>query len=511
MTDILPDSLSAPADGVDAAGPCVMVIFGATGDLTKRKLLPALHNLATARLLGKPFAIVALGRNPISTEEFVAKLRADALEHLGPAGQPEVIDRLVGGVEYLSGDLADAQVFSRLQETLVDVDKRHQTRGNWLFYLAVPPSYFATIVEGLGRERLVGEARGWRRVVIEKPFGRDLDSARQLNIAVRSVLGEHQIYRIDHYLGKETVQNLLVFRFANGIFEPIWNRRYIDHVQITVAEELGVEHRGAYYEEAGALRDMIPNHLFQLLALTAMEPPTSFDADAVRNEKAKVLGALRPIPPREVLANAVRGQYGDGVIDGESVQAYRSEARVTPESTTDTYAALKLTIDNWRWAGVPFYMRTGKRLPGRVSEIAIRFKKAPYMMFKATPVDHLGANELVCRIQPREGMALSFGAKVPGTLLRLGNVDMDFCYADYFKGKPSTGYETLLYDAMTGDATLFQRGDNVEAAWQVVTPVIDVWQALPPRKFPNYAAGSNGPAEADELLERDGRRWRSID
>jgi glucose-6-phosphate 1-dehydrogenase len=323
------------------------------------------------------------------------------------------------------------------------------------------------------------------------------------------VIDEHQIYRIDHYLGKETVQNILVFRFANGIFEPIWNRRYVDHVQINVAEKLGVEHRGRYYEEAGALRDMVPNHLFQLLALIAMEPPTSFEADAVRGEKAKILQAIPPPTHEEVLTRVVRGQYGEGALDGEKAPGYRSEMHVASDSRTETYVALRLAIDNWRWADVPFYLRVGKRLPSRVTEIVIQFKRAPFMLFRKTPVDHLTPNRLVIQVQPTERINLSFGAKIPGPVMRMGDVDMDFCYSDYFGSAPATGYETLLHDAMRGDATLFQRGDNVEAAWKVVTPILDVWKALPPRDFPNYAAGAWGPPEADELLSRSGRRWKN--
>ncbi|MGH9798723.1 MAG: glucose-6-phosphate dehydrogenase, partial [Blastocatellia bacterium] len=337
------------------------------------------------------------------------------------------------------------------------------------------------------------------------------DSAQKLNAEIRQVLDEQQIYRIDHYLGKETVQNILVFRFGNGIFEPIWNRRYIDHVQITAAETVGVEKRGGYYETSGALRDMIPNHLFQLVSLTAMEPPTSFDADAVRGEQSKVLHAIASPPPEEVLTRAVRGQYGEGVINGEKVTGYRQEQNVAPNSTTETYVALKLMIDNWRWAGVPFYLRTGKRLPKRVTEIAIQFKNAPLTLFRDTPVERLRTNRLVIHIQPDEGISLRFGAKIPGPIMRLGAVEMDFNYEDHFGKIPSTGYERLLYDCMIGDATLFQRADMVEIGWSEIEPVIDVWNALPPRAFPNYAAGTWGPKEADELMTRDGREWRPID
>ena len=425
--------------------------------------------------------------------------------------ETELWDDLVQRIHYVPGDLRDSATYQRLRDRLDQIDQELATEGNYLFYLSIPPSFFCEVVRRLSEVGLTHEERGrWRRVVIEKPFGRDLESARSLNREIQQILGEHQIFRIDHYLGKETVQNLLVFRFANGIFEPIWNRRYVDHVQITVSEQLGVEHRGGYYEEAGALRDMIPSHLFQLLALTAMEPPTSFEADPVRNEKAKVLEAIQPISSEDVLSRTVRGQYDGAMLDGNRVPAYRSEPHVASDSNTETFAALKLMVDSWRWAEVPFYLRTGKRLGERVSEIAVQFKRAPLTLFRKTPIDDLTPNQLVLRIQPKEGIALSFGAKVPGPVVGIGNVDMDFCYADYFGSQPSTGYETLLYDCMNGDATLFRRGDNVEAAWRVVTPILDVWSALEPRSFPNYRAGTWGPDDAGELLARDGRRWREI-
>jgi glucose-6-phosphate 1-dehydrogenase len=345
---------------------------------------------------------------------------------------------------------------------------------------------------------------------VEKPFGRDLDSAKALNAELKQILAEKQIYRIDHYLGKETVQNIIIFRFGNGIFEPIWNRRYIDHVQITAAETVGVEMRGGYYETAGALRDMVPNHLFQLVSLTAMEPPVSFQADAVRDEQAKALHAIQIPSPEEVLTMAVRGQYGAGKAGDQTAVSYRQEPKVAPDSTTETFAGLKLKIDNWRWADVPFYLRTGKRLAGRTTEIAIQFKRAPFHLFRGTPVESLETNRLVLHIQPEEGLSLRFGAKVPGPIMHMGPVEMKFNYVDYFGRTPSTGYERLIYDCMIGDATLFQRADMVEAGWSVITPILDVWKALPPRAFPNYAAGSWGPKEADDLLARDGRHWRHI-
>ena len=413
-------------------------------------------------------------------------------------------------VYYTPGDFRSPDLYTRLAEGLGQIEKSHGTRGNVLFYLATPPDFFGDIVEQLGKAGLTGETNGaWRRVIVEKPFGHSYDSARELNARLRKVLAEEQIYRIDHYLGKETVQNLMVFRFANGIFEPIWNRRYIDNVQITVAETVGVEQRGRYYDQAGALRDMVPNHLFQLLALLAMEPPSSFDAEAVRDEKGKVIRAVQPLSPEEVLTRTVRGQYGPG-RDGEQVlPAYRSEPRVDPSSSTETFVALKLGIDNWRWADVPFYLRTGKRLAAHRTDIAIMFRRPPHRLFRGTEVEDVAPNVLVLHIQPDEGIALSFQAKVPGPVVKTGNVEMDFNYSERFGRTPSTGYETLLYDCMNGDPTLFQRADSVEDGWAVVMPILDVWKALPPRNFPNYEAGTWGPKEADELLARDGRAWRT--
>jgi glucose-6-phosphate 1-dehydrogenase len=489
-----------------------MVIFGASGDLTKRKLIPALYNLAREQLLPRQFAIVGVARRPMSHDGFRQKLTQDLQEFATGPVDPELWAWLAPRLYYLPGDGQDPQTYRRLQALLGQLDQQHGTPGNYLFYLATAPGLFAAVIHQLGAAGLLQEEPGrWRRAIIEKPFGRDFASARALNQEIRRVLQERQIYRIDHYLGKETVQNILVFRFANGIFEPIWNRRYIDHVQITVAETVGVEERGGYYDGTGALRDMVPNHIFQLITLTAMEPPVSFDADAVRDEQTKILRAIQPLSPEEVLTRTVRGQYGEGCLDGEAVPAYRAEKQVAADSRTETFVALKLLIENWRWADVPFYLRTGKRLPKRVTEIAIQFKRAPFMPFRKTAVQRLPPNLLVLHIQPDEGISLRFGAKVPGPLVRLGAVHMDFRYADYFGCTPSTGYERLLYDGMTGDATLFQRADMVEAAWSVVAPILDVWGALPPRDFPNYAAGTWGPKAAAELLERDGRQWRRID
>jgi glucose-6-phosphate 1-dehydrogenase len=463
-------------------------------------------------LLSRQFAVVGSARRPMSNEEFRDRLTQAMKEFATGPVDADLWEWFTRRLYYLPGDSQDPQTYRRLQELLAQIDKEHGTPGNYFYYLATAPGLFSGVIQQLGAAGLTREENGrWRRVIIEKPFGHDAASARTLNQEIRQVLHERQIYRIDHYLGKETVQNIMVFRFANGIFEPIWNRRYIDHVQITVAETVGVEERGNYYDETGTLRDMVPNHIFQLITLMAMEPPISFDADAVRDEQTKILRAIQPLSPEEVLTRTVRGQYGEDAHDGEHLPAYRSEPHVASDSRTETFVALKLLLDNWRWADIPIYLRTGKRLPKRVTEVAIQFKRAPFMLFRKTSVERLAPNLLVLHIQPNEGISLRFGAKVPGPLVRLGSVDMDFRYADYFGSTPSTGYERLLYDCMTGDATLFQRADMVEAAWSVVAPILDVWKALPPRNFPNYAAGTWGPKEADDLLERDGRHWRRID
>jgi glucose-6-phosphate 1-dehydrogenase len=488
-----------------------MVIFGASGDLTGRKLVPAIYNLATAKLMPKAFGIVGVAIDQIPEEDFRQRARQKMTEEAKAPVDCGLCDSLVERISYISGDFKDPKLYEHLAAKLAELDKSYGTPGNYLFYLAVAPTFFAEIIKRLGESGLAAETdRLWRRVVIEKPFGSDLESAKALNREIQKSLNENQIYRIDHYLGKETVQNILVFRFSNGIFEPVWNRRYIDHVQITAGEELGVERRGGYYEHAGALRDMVPNHVMQLISLTAMEPPVSFQADAVRDEQAKVLHAITPMSPEDVLARAVRGQYGAGIIGSEHVPAYRAEPMVSPDSHTETFVALKLSIDNWRWADVPFYIRTGKRLPSRVTEIAIQFRRAPFVLFRDTPVEKLTPNLLVMHIAPDEGISLRFGAKVPGPQVRVGAVNMDFHYADYFGTQPSTGYERLLYDCMIGDATLFQRADMVEAGWSVVQPILDVWKALPARSFPNYPSGTWGPKDAEELLKKDHRQWRDL-
>jgi glucose-6-phosphate 1-dehydrogenase len=489
------------------APPCVMVIFGASGDLTKRKLIPALYNLAKDNLLSKEFALVGVARNEMNSDQFREMINKEIGDFATTKLDPKLWEWLSGRIHYISGDFGDPAVYKELGRLLEVLDKEHGTKGNYFYYLATAPTFFAEIVKQLGAANLVSEEHGWRRVIIEKPFGRDYESARKLNKEIREVLDEKQIYRIDHYLGKETVQNILVFRFANGIFEPIWNRRYIDHVQITVSETVGVEQRGMYYDKAGTLRDMVPNHIFQLISLTAMEPPISFDPDVVRDEQAKILRAIQPMSDEEVLTRTVRGQYGEGVVKNVKLPAYRSEPMVAPDSRTETFVAMKLFIDNWRWADVPFYLRTGKALPKRVTEIVIQFKRAPFVLFRKTEVERLEPNRLVLHLQPDEGISLTFGAKIPGPIVRIGAVDMDFNYTDYFNATPQTGYERLLYDCMLGDATLFQRSDMVETAWHVVAPILDVWEALPPRRFPNYTAGTWGPQEADELLSKDHRHW----
>jgi glucose-6-phosphate 1-dehydrogenase len=485
-----------------------MVIFGAAGDLTKRKLIPALYNLKHSKLLSDNFAVLGLARAEMSDDEFRSRMRDDMKEFATDEIDKQEWKWLEDRLYYMSGDFNDEAMYAQLKSRVEELDKSHQAQGNYAFYLAAAPQFFAPIVEQLGRVDLTKEEEDhWRRVVIEKPFGRDLESARKLNQEIGSILDERQVYRIDHYLGKETVQNILVFRFGNGIFEPIWNRRYIDSVQITAAEKVGVEQRGAYYESAGALRDMVPNHLLQLVTLTAMEPPISFGADAVRDEQAKILHAIQCPSPAEAAERTVRGQYGAGEIDGKKVPGYREEPNVAPDSSVETFVALKILIDNWRWADVPFYMRTGKHLAARDTEIAIQFKRPPFVLFRKTGVDELTRNRLVLHIQPDEGISLRFGAKVPGSIMNIGAVDMDFDYEDYFGDTPSTGYERLLHDCMVGDATLFQRADQVEAGWAVVEPIQEAWNKGTPPKFPNYAAGSWGPDEADELLRRDGRNW----
>ena len=501
------------------ASPCTMVIFGAGGDLTKRLLMPAIYNLARTGLLPENFVLIAVDRAPKPLDEFRDNLAEGVKTFVAEAASasgsepfdPKAWELVAGRMVHFAGDLTEPDTYRRLAETIEKTSATYGTGGNVLFYLAVAAQLFGTIVEQLGAAGLAEEKEDrWRRVIVEKPFGTDLASARTLNARILRVLAEPQIYRMDHFLGKETVQNIMVLRFANGIFEPLWNRDHIDHVQITAAEIVTVEHRASFYEVTGALRDMVPNHVFQLVSLVAMEPPNSFGADAVRTEKAKALQAVHPLEGEDVRRNVVRGQYAAGSVRGRQVNAYRQEEGVAPDSLTETYVALQLGIDNWRWAGVPFYLRTGKALARRTTEIAIHFKQAPFALFRDTPVDILTPNVLTLHIQPDEGVSWRFSAKVPGPEIALGGVRMDFRYRDHFNASPSTGYETLIYDCMIGDAMLFQRADSVEAGWSVVQPILDLWHDDKNAPIELYPAGSSGPEAADNLLWRSGRQWVPI-
>lgn len=491
--------------------PCSFVIFGVTGDLAHRLVIPALYNLAASDLLPDKFCVVGIARNGMSNDELRDSLMKGLQQFATRPVDNAIAQRLLECVTCIEADPKDPASFDKVRDRLDELECARNTGGNRLFYLATPPGAFAPIARELGRTGLLQEKNGaWRRLVIEKPFGTDLASAEALNSELLKIVDEHQIYRIDHYLGKETVQNILVLRFANGMFEPIWNRNHIDHIQITVDEKLGVGHRGSFYDSTGALRDMVPNHLFQLLSLVAMEPPIKFDAHSVRTEKADVLAAIQTQSEAEALQNSVRGQYQGGKIGDTVIEDYCKTEDVKPGSTTETYAALKLTIDNWRWAGVPFYLRTGKALGVKRTEIAIKFKQAPFAMFRDTPVDRLSQNYLIISTEPTEGIALQFNTKVPGPTIHIDGVEMKFRYKDYFKAEPSTGYETLIYDCMIGDNILFQRADSVEAGWQAVQPFLDAWKKAGAKGLERYKAGSEGPEEADELLKRDGRSWRKL-
>jgi glucose-6-phosphate 1-dehydrogenase len=516
MVESPPRARGSPAD------PCVMVVFGAGGDMTKRLLVPALYNLSRTQVLPEKFALIGVDLAETTVESWREHLLDMLKSFVGNAAAALDIDqvdeaaweRLANKMSYVQGDLTKPETYEKIRGTLDEAEKAHGTQGNVIFYLGVAGRFFGTVVEQLGKARLSnpvedkknGKNRFWRRVVIEKPFGHSLDSARELNADILRTLHEDQIFRIDHFLGKDTVQSIMAFRFANGLFEPIWNRDRIDHVQITVAETVGVEQRGKFYEGTGALRDMVPNHVLTLLSMVAMEPPTGFDAAAIRTKKVELFTAMPAVKPVE----AVRGQYGAGSVLGRPVKAYRSEPKVATDSNIETYVAMKLGIDNWRWAGVPFYFRTGKRMSHRTTEIAIRFKQAPYAAFQNTPVEALQPNWLVLRIAPDEGISLQFEVKRRGPLVDLAAVKMDFHYDEWFPKEPNVGYETLLYDVMIGDPTLFMRADMVEQAWRIVQPVLDAW-ATDKTDVPGYDSGSDGPKAADELLARDAdRTWRSV-
>jgi glucose-6-phosphate 1-dehydrogenase len=523
-------------DQIDAppAPPCTLVIFGASGDLTHRLLVPALYNLARGGSLDPGFRVIGISRSPMTDEQFREDLTSAMKKRFAePGGEfdakasKETIEQgqwafLRERIHYLAADLGDPASYVDLSNLIASLNNSaagkvkattassQSSIGNVIFYLAVASSLFEPTIQHLAASQLLRQSRnGWRRLIIEKPFGHDLASAKELDKTILKVLHEDQVFRIDHFLGKETVQNIMVLRFANGIFEPLWNRQHIDHVQITASETVAVEGRGSFYDATGAMRDMVPNHMFQLLAMCAMEAPNSFSADAVRSEKAKVIQAIRALPPREAADNTVRGRYTAGTVGSKHVKNYREEPDVARDSQTETYVAMKLAIDNWRWADVPFYVRTGKALATRRTEIAIKFKQVPYALFRDLPQATLPSNELILHVQPEEGVSMNFQAKVPGQQLAISGVKMNFRYSDYFQAEANTGYETLIYDCMTGDATLFQRADNIEGGWAAVQPILDAW-ARGYGALSDYKAGSFGPSAADDLLARDGRRWRDL-
>jgi glucose-6-phosphate 1-dehydrogenase len=500
---------------IATAPPCAMVIFGVSGDLTSRKLMPSLYDLAMTSRLAEGFSIIGVSRREWTDEQFRDEMRRAVEAHARTPVTQDRWDSFASGLFYVSGNFDDESMYERLGARLDEVDRERRTEGNRLFYLATPPSFYITIINSLGERDLVERQDfyrapkvGWMRLVVEKPIGNDLASARELNHAMSEVVSESQIYRIDHYLGKETVQNAMAFRFANVLFEPVWNRHYVDHMQITVAESLGVENRGTYYEEAGAVRDMLQSHMLQLLSIVAMEPPAVFRGNAVRDEKVKVLRSVIPPPGAAVKDFTARGQYAAGFIEGKTVPGYRQEEDIAPTSTTETFVAMKLNIDNWRWADVPFYLRTGKRMPRRVTEIAIQFQRVPHLMFQAAGTTDVEPNLLTLRIQPDEGISLRFAAKIPGTTMELRTVRMDFAYGASFGSAGADAYERLLIDAMMGDQTLFARRDEVETAWHIIDPVLAAWQAEEVTGLPLYEAGTWGPEKSDALIERDGRVWR---
>jgi glucose-6-phosphate 1-dehydrogenase len=489
---------------------CVLVIFGASGDLTRRKLIPALYDLACSGCMHPQFDVLGVGRTRLTSEEFrnrvhSAAARSNEAHNFSEEQWAEFEKRLF----YLVGDPNDARFYPQLGTKLEEM-RSEGSSGNHLFYVSTPASVAHPVINGLGGAGLSHNPNGWSRIVLEKPFGRDLNSARELNATVLHTFAERDVYRIDHYLGKETVQNMLVFRFANSLFEPVWNRNYVDYVEITAAETVGVESRAAFYEETGTLRDMVANHLLQLLAVTAMEPPIAFEADAVREQKVQVFRSIRPMSPDEVARRTVRGQYGPGEIGGHPVPGYRQEPGVNPKSLTETFVAIEFHIDNWRWADVPFYVRTGKRLARQLTEIRVHFKRTPQALFSRTSDEQVEPNMVVINIQPNEGIVLQFGAKRPGGQMQVVPVQADFCYRSAFDGETPVAYQTLLLDAMRGDATLFTRGDEIEAEWSIITPIEEAWAQLPPRQFPNYAAGSEGPTAEDELVSRELRGWHTI-
>jgi glucose-6-phosphate 1-dehydrogenase len=502
--------VSASVPPLPKADSCLLIIFGASGDLTKRKLVPALYDLACAGCMAPGFEVLGVARTQLTSEQFRASMHESAVKSDDTRGFTDTCwgsfaDRL----HYMPGDINNPGFYKELKDKLSEMT-RNGSSANYLFYVSTPASLAPPIVRGLGSVGLNRRDNGWTRIILEKPFGRDLKSAHELNETVAEVFDEKYVYRIDHYLGKETVQNMLVFRFGNSIFEPVWNRNYIDYVEITAAEPLGVENRAAFYEETGALRDMMANHLLQLLTLTAMEPPVAFDADSVREQKVAVLRSIRPMTLQEVAQRTVRGQYGAGAINGQPVVGYRDEPGVNPKSATETFVAVEFYVDNWRWAGVPFFIRTGKRLPRHVTEIRVHFKRTPQALFASTSDAQIEHNIITLRIQPNEGIAMRFAAKRPGSQMKTIPVQMDFTYREAFGADTPVAYETLLLDAMRGDATLFTRRDEVEAEWRIITPIEDAWAELPVPSFPNYSAGSEGPAQAHLLISGDNRHWHTL-